>query len=264
MPNASLETLPVELLYEIQLFALSEFFPITSRHIHGIFRSAPTSFRSEYLLGRVTSYGSTDASAIFTKALRYPLCTREVLDSLCQRIAGEQRHARHAPSELPRRLFRSLVPKTGPIKWKEREQPLPFLQYLFDSVKIPRPNVNSHDGYALTKAVHARFLPLIRFLLDHGADPQYKSCLAVLVAIRQKDLGLVRLLIERDDSPYEAGGGTVGRAGKRKRRKLEDRVEVNPAMLKAAVKCDARDIVDYLTREKGCVPDMQTLHMMTR
>ncbi|KAF5382196.1 hypothetical protein D9615_004252 [Tricholomella constricta] len=257
--NVGLESLPVELLYEIQLFALSESLPATSRHIHEIFRSAPTSFRSEYLLGRVLSRGSVDASsAIFTKALRYPLCAKDVLDSLCRKLPQEKCSGKSTRFELPRRLFRSLAPKSGALKWKEREQPLPFLRYLFDSPIIPLPNVNAHDGYALTKAVHARFLPLIRFLLDHGADPRCRNCLAVFVAIRQKDLALVRLLIERDDSPYE------GNMGKRKRRRLEDRVEVNRAMLKVAVKCDARDIVDYLTREKGCIPDMQTLHMMMK
>ncbi|GLB40552.1 hypothetical protein LshimejAT787_0804230 [Lyophyllum shimeji] len=258
MSHVGLETLPVELLYEIQLFALSESLPITSRHLHGVFRWAPVSFGSEYLLGRILSNGPASVSAIFTKALRYPLCTREVLDSLCRRLP---RGHHRGQFELPRRLFRSLAPKTGPIQWKEREHPLPFLRYLFETPNIPHPNVNAHDGYALTKAVHAKFLPLIRFLLDHGADPGYKDSLAVLVAIRQRDLGLVKLLIEREESPYEPGGG---RAGKRKRRKLEDRVEVNRAMLRAAVKCDARDIVEYLTREKGCVPDMQTLLMMTR
>ncbi|KAG5722990.1 High-affinity glucose transporter [Termitomyces sp. T112] len=133
-------------------------------------------------------------------------------------------------------------------------------EYLFDSPGIPKPNVNSHGGYALTKAVHAKFIPLIRFLLDYGAEPQCKNCLAIFVAIRQKDLALVKLLIERDDSSYTDCLGT----GKRKRRKLEDRVVVNSAMLKAAVKCDARDIVDYMAREKGCIPDMQTLHMMAK
>ncbi|KAG6827978.1 hypothetical protein H0H92_009804 [Tricholoma furcatifolium] len=161
--------------------------------------------------------------------------------------------------EMPRRLFRSLAPKQGPVGWKEREEPLPFLRYLFDSPRIPKPNVNSYDGYALTKAVHAKFIPLIQFLLERGAEPQHKNCLAVIVAIRQRELSLVKLLIERDDSPY----ADVPGKGKRKRRKLEDRVVVNQSMLKAAVKCDARDIIDYLTWEKGCVPDMHTLHMMT-
>lgn len=74
-----------------------------------------------------------------------------------------------------------------------------------------------------------------------------------MVAIRKKDLSLVRLLIERVLSPE----------GKQtKRRRLEDRVAVSPEMLKVAVKCNAREIVDYLTKEKGCIPDIQTLQMM--
>jgi len=34
-------------------------------------------------------------------------------------------------------------------------------------------------------------------------------------------------------------------------------------MLKLAVKCNARDIIDYLAWEKGVVPDMQTLKTLT-
>lgn len=82
-----------------------------------------------------------------------------------------------------------------------------------------------------------------------------------MVAIRQKNLPLVKMLIERDDSAY-GPGDVVNKQRKRKRRRLEDRIPVHREMLKTAVKCDARDIVDYLTVEKGCVPDMQTLQMM--
>ena len=72
-----------------------------------------------------------------------------------------------------------------------------------------------------------------------------------MVAIRRKDLSLVRRLIERPKEPE-----------KTKRRKLEDRILVTSEMLRMAVKCDARDIVEYFTLEKGCIPDMQTLCMM--
>ncbi|RDB26327.1 hypothetical protein Hypma_006922 [Hypsizygus marmoreus] len=262
MPSLGIESLPVELLYELQLYALSDSLPFTSRHIFGIFSSTPSSFRAEYILGRVLS-GSADTLDLFTRALRYPLCTQEVLESLCRQIPSNIHHT-HLGCDLPRRLFRSLAPKVGALQWKEREQPLPFLRYLYDSPMIPAPNTNAHDGYALTKAVHAKFIPLIQFLLDHGASPERKNCLAVMVAIRQKDLSLVKLLIERDDSPYESSGSSGQKKSKRKRRKLEDRVEVNREMLKVAVRCDARDIVDYLTREKGCIPDMQTLHAMLK
>jgi hypothetical protein len=133
---------------------------------------------------------------------------------------------------------------------------MPLLRYLYTSPRIPAPNPNSHDGYALTRAVHAEFLPLISFLLEHGASPQHKRGLAVIVAIRQKKLPLVRMLIERAEVRGKKGGA--------KRRRLEDRMEVTPEMLKAAVKCNARDIAEYLMQEKGCVPDIQTLHMLMR
>lgn len=73
-----------------------------------------------------------------------------------------------------------------------------------------------------------------------------------MVAIRQKSLPMVKMLIERTAS---------GKSGMKKRR-LEDRVPVNPEMLKLAVKCKARDIVIYLTQEKHCSPDMQTLSLL--
>lgn len=239
-----------QLLYEIQLYALSHSLAYTSRRFRTVFNSAPSFFRAQYIIGRVTS-GPNNRPDIYTKALRYPICTSEVLEAICRQLPQPN------PGwvcELPKRLFRSLAPKVGALEWKEREQPLPFLRYLFQSSNIPPLNIDSYEGYGLTKAVHARFLPLVRFLLDHGASPQGKNGLAVMVAIRQKDLGLVKLLIERNDSQKT----------KAKRRKLKDRIEPNRDMLKAAVRCDARDIVEYLTQEKGCIPDMQTLQMMMK
>ena len=120
------------------------------------------------------------------------------------------------------------------------------------------PNANAHDGYALTKAVLAGCVPLVRFLLDQGATPARKGNLPITIAIRRRDLGLVRMLVERTDS----GKSSSEHAGSGKRRKLEDRVAVTPEMLRIAVKCKAQDIVEYLTREKGCIPDMQTLLLM--
>jgi hypothetical protein len=178
-----------------------------------------------------------------------------VFEILYRRL-GSRRHLQKAfvtATELPRRLFRPLAPKTavnGKIPdWKEHDQPLPFLKYLYSTAIAPNPN--SHDGYPLTKAVRAGFLPLIRFLLDHGASPGCKNALSIRVAIRLQDLPLVRMLIERN-----------AYAGKGKKRKLPDRVQVSPFMLKTAVQCDARDIVEYFVKEKGCAPDLQTLQLL--
>lgn len=240
----------MELLYEIQLFALSEALPNTSRHLHDVFKNTTAAFRVQYIVGR-TSHLLTPQSAL-SRALQYPICSKEVLNII---IRGSSQAASQITSlELPRRLFRSLVPKRGSVgagrpEWIDNEHPLPYLKYLYETPGIPLPDPNSHDGYPLTRAVHAGFVPLISFLLARGATPKNRKGLAVMVAIRRKDLALLKMLIEH---PKGAG----------KRRKLEDRMQMTAEMLRVAVKCDARDIVEYLVVEKGCVPDMQTLRMM--
>jgi len=196
------------------------------------------------------------AQGVVSKALRFPLCTQDVLQRMIESLDCPP--LRLANPELPRRLFRSLAPafsdKRG-HRWTDHDEPLPFLRYMYSHPTIPAPNPDSHDGYALTKAVYAGFIPLVQFLLDHGASPACKNGLAAMIAIRHKDLPLLKMLVERKDSPRVAT--------KAKRRKLEDRMQVTPEMLKLAVKGDARDIVQYLT-EKGCIPDMQTLKLLAR
>lgn len=136
---------------------------------------------------------------------------------------------------------------------------MPLLQFLYNNPDIPIPDVNSHHGYALTKAVQARFVPLIQFLLAQGASPRFKNDLAVIVAIRHKDLSLVKMLIERQVDKTNTRGNDSSQS---KRRKLENRMAVKPAMLKAAVRCGAKDVVKYLAQDKGVIPDMETLQMM--
>ncbi|EED84277.1 hypothetical protein POSPLDRAFT_134824 [Postia placenta Mad-698-R] len=299
MSSLSLPSLPVELLYEIQSFALSSSLPLTSRHLYAVFKSAPLSIHASYLIGRyINSETASFRSGLISVVLRYPLCTQDVLEAIFRSPECPPQRFR-TPTELPRRLFRALAPKKSQLRKRKREEgdegwspddePLPFLHYLYDHPRIPHLYANSFDGYALTKAVHAGFLPLVRFLLEHDASPACKDGLAVMVAIRRKDLGLVRMLVERDDRQLQkkartasvAPEGTQGVAGQTasvpngneseakqegfkssKRRRLEDRVRVNQAMLRTAVKCDAREIVEYLVKEKGCVPDMKTVLMI--
>ncbi|TFK45875.1 hypothetical protein OE88DRAFT_1639302, partial [Heliocybe sulcata] len=248
----------LQLLYEIQLLALSESLPYTCKHLHVVFEAAPSSVRAQYLIERYVSSRTTSAIAqgILTKALRFPLCSQDVLQRVIEN--PECSPLSLAKPELPRRLFRSLMPKPTGSKshnWSAQDEPLPFLRYLYSHPSIPAPNTDSHDGYALTKAVYAGFIPLVRFLLEHGASPACKNGLAAMIAIRRKDLLLLKMLIERGDTPRIPKST--------KRRKLEDRMSVTPEMLKLAVKGDARDIVLYL-KEKGCVPNMQTLQLLAR
>ncbi|KAF9223530.1 hypothetical protein BS17DRAFT_782063 [Gyrodon lividus] len=256
-----LVALPVELLYEIQLFAVSHTFPQTCKALHEIFRSSPPSYRAQYLIACIELSRVRD-HATLTKILRYPICNKDVLEAYFRMTKVDS--SKHWALELPRRLFRLLVSKSptprkdATAHWTDRDPPLPFLRYLYSCPYLQPPNANSHDGYALTKAVQAGFFPLVRFLLDQGATPDWKNNLSILIAIHQKDLCMVRMLVERIDT----GKSSQDSNPKGKRRKLEDRVTVTPEMLRAAVKCGAQDIVMYLTREKGCIPDMQTLLLM--
>lgn len=133
---------------------------------------------------------------------------------------------------------------------------MPLLRFLLEEPRFPDPDWNSRDGYPLVRAVMAGFLPLVRFLLDNGASPAWKDALAVRTAIARKDLGLVKMLIEPDASVKDADGRKV------RRRKLEDRVKPNAKMWEAAVKVDARDIMEYLLKEKGYVLSMKTVLMV--
>ncbi|KAI0671406.1 hypothetical protein C8Q78DRAFT_1028767 [Trametes maxima] len=280
----ALDHLPVELLYEIYATALSPTLPLACKYLYSVFKAAPATLHAEFLIGCYEEFsrnsGSGRAYGLISKVLRYPLCTRQVLEAIlrsphCPYIPPSG-HQERRPTVLPKRLFRHLTPSYSSIQVGEGL--LSFLHFLYDDPRIPSPDADSHDGYALTKAVYAGYTELVRFLLKHGASPDFKNHLAVIVAIRRKSLPLVRMLIERDSpgASSESSPSSGRRKRKReggsesqekashsaKRRKLGDRVAVNPDMLKAAVKCNARDVVEYLMREKGCVPDMQTVLMM--
>ncbi|PSR71385.1 hypothetical protein PHLCEN_2v12761 [Hermanssonia centrifuga] len=223
---------------------------------------------------------------LITKALRYPMCTQSVLEAMLRIPACAQLEcSASGATELPRRLFRSLSSQEKKL-WNTEDAPLPLLRYLYAHPRIPTPHADSWDGYPLTRAVASGFIPLVHFLLDKEASPAHKGAIAVHVAIRRRDLRLVKMLIEPDVSPAPVREGELkhdthkgGKVSIRKRRKsveedygakkgakrrrIEDRVSVNAAMLKAAVACDARDIAEYFMKEKSCIPDMETVKLLS-
>ncbi|KAH9989480.1 hypothetical protein BJV77DRAFT_948471, partial [Russula vinacea] len=236
------------LLYEIHFIAASEALPLTCRRLHDIFKKASSTVHADYLIARYIALPSSRQHNIFTYVLRFPLCTPAVLNALLERPSLP-----HLP--LPKRLFRQLSPSGA--------EALPLLHFLYASGSGPSgqqrmtpPNADSHDGYPLARAVSAGAVPLVRFLLDHGASPRRRNALAVRIAIRRKDLSLVRLLIEPPDAPPDER-----RTGKRRR--LADRIQVSSEMLKLAVTCGGHDIAEYLMNEKGCVPDLTTLSLLS-
>ncbi|KIM39734.1 hypothetical protein M413DRAFT_11867 [Hebeloma cylindrosporum] len=245
-------SLPVELLYELELYALSEHFPLVSHHFYHVFKLASPFFQAKYIIGRALDEGAAAPSSIYTKALRYPICNQLVLEAIRSILKTLGLVPDDLPIQLPRRLFRAPEPQTA--EWSDDDHPLPLLRYLYHTPEIPTVNTNANDGYALTRAVHAKFTPLVRFLLEHRASPECHDSLAVKVAIRQKNIDMVKLLVERPNPKK-------GRI-KAKRRKLEDRVVLDSSLLRIAVMSGAKDVVEYLYREKGVLPDMQTLTKM--
>jgi len=234
-------------LHELQLFALSESLPHLSHYFYDVYRYASPFFHAKYILGRVFEHNSEATCAgIYTRALRYPICDEKVLQAINSFLKDVPQGTMCV--QLSRRLFRNLSPPEN--GWTANDHPIPLLRYLYQASDIPPVNTDSNDGYALTRAVHARFLPLVKFLLQHHASPKCHDGLAVKVAIRQRDLDMVKTLVERRDSKHDGG---------KKKRKFEDRITLDSRMLKVAVMSDAKDIVEYLCKEKKVTPDMQTL-----
>jgi len=173
-----LTDLPVELLYEVQLDALSASFPHVSRHFYRVFKLASTSFHAEYILRRVMADGRR---GIVARALRYPLCATEVFDALC-------RHSdfvllQNESSELPRRLFK-FDPRPA-SQWTIHDRPLPFLKFLRNhpTIRGIHPFI---DDYGLTQAADAVFVPLIIFLLECGAGYYYRGPTGALLWAAKK------------------------------------------------------------------------------
>ena len=188
-----------------------------------------------------------DISEIYTRALRYPICNQAVLQLIVKLLVDRKGASQRTLVQLPRRLFRSLSPPHS--GWTQDDEPMPFLHYLYSNPEIPPLDTNFCEGYALTKAVHARFIPLVELLLYHRASPKSHDRLAVKVAVRQKSLPMLKLLVEK----------RLAKPRQDKKRKLEDRVSLDAEILKIAVQSDAKDIIDYLCKEKNVVPDFETL-----
>ncbi|KAI9439870.1 hypothetical protein H4582DRAFT_1943569 [Lactarius indigo] len=227
-----LSALPVELLYEIQFYAVSDSLPIVCRRLHHIFTLAPATIKADYLMGRLLVHPNKSYRfSVVSFALRYPLCRKpEVLDVLLRRPVACPPEVTSVVVRLPRWLFRRLGPSG--------EEALPLLRYLYGLRDLSiRPIPDSHRGFPLASAVKAGAIPLVRFLLEQGASPYSTDALAVRLAIERRDLDLVRLLI--DTSKSSSG-----------------EIEVNSNLL------NPREIAEYLMNEKGYVPDLDTISLL--
>jgi len=231
-----LQSLPVEVLYELHLLALSSSLPMVSSYFVNVFKNTSPFFKATYILARVEAPGHSNSGKIYSRALRYPICGRTVFKIICRLLRDYKRYPK-SPIQLPRRLFRSLLPANG-REWSDQDYPLPFLQDIYGTPNLQI--THAYEGYALTKAVHAQFKPLVKFLLDKGASPKSKGGIAVKIAIRLKDLDMFKMLVK-------SWPGVKSR----------DR-EIAKSMMGLAILSGASDIVEFY-REKGVVPNIGVL-----
>jgi len=233
-----LRSLPVEILYELHLFALSPSLPLVSSYFVHLFKNTSPFFKATYILSRLEALGYSDCRSICTRALRYPICGRTVFKIICRLLKDHKLYPK-SPIQLPRRLFRSLLPPNGQ-EWTDQNYPLPFLRDIYGTPDLQVIHDDAYEGYALTKAVHAQFTPLVKFLLDNGASPESKDGIAVEIAIRLKNFDMFKMLVESSPSM-----------------KARDR-ETAESMMGFAILSGASDIVEFY-REKGVVPNIGVL-----
>ncbi|ODO09917.1 hypothetical protein I350_02140 [Cryptococcus amylolentus CBS 6273] len=261
--------LPVELIQHIHVLAHNPFLPHTCRYIYASLHGTSPHYTAAYLLSLYSPYGPSE---ILVRALRHPVCDIDVALALNEQwekrrrmgngkstvtsldpMLGKRARSKSgsaspepairplAVRELPRRLFRVSKPEP-PIH--------PMITYLFETYS---PSPNSHKGYPLCRAVLQHNLPLISFLLVHGADPSLKDFMAVEIAISMKDLQMVKMLIERQP------GEETKTDSPAKRVKLGDRVTVGTRMVETAIKKGANEIVNYLVHDKKVMPPLQSI-----
>jgi hypothetical protein len=215
---------------------------MVSGYFVNVFRNTSPLFKANYIVARIEASGHSDSGKIYSRALRYPICGRTVFEMIC-RLLKDYKHSSKSTIQLPRRLFRSLLPANG-RQWSDQDHPLPFLRDLYATPNLPAIDVNAYNGYALTKAVHGQFTALVRYLLDKGASSKYRDGIAVKIAIRLKDLDMFKMLVEwprPDMNPRD--------------RKIAEST-MGLAMLSGAT-----DIVEFY-RRKGIVPNIVALRKL--
>lgn len=242
-----------QLLYEIHLDALNPGLPLTCKSLYSVFRSSPASYRAQYITKCVHERHKKDLDRFYTFALRFPCINTPTLDILLKSRPFDSIPI-DEPTDLPRHLFRHL-------KSAADSSPIPFLQDLAE--RLPFLDLNANRGYALTRAVHAQFIPLVRWLLQYGADPGICDGSAVLVAIYRRNIQLVRMLVDiEQDQDIEHNSTPENTKGYLPKRPIPRRTAISKEMLKAAAKCESQDIIEYFVVEKKCMPDVETIAIM--
>lgn len=267
-------SLPVELFYEIHIYARNPNLPIASKHIYMTLSNAPRSVKALYILNIWTSYPTIGEYLVrggLNRILKYPICTREVIE-YCFTLLVPPYHLR-PPSNwtepppwrptitikmtfsIPSRLIYDIAqPST-------RKNAAAFVEYLCNlppvycqrlpdrlerGILVLCPIGNSEKP--LVTAIEARSISLVRSLLRCGMHPGSRNNAPVRAAIEQRDLALVKLVIDGDMEPMVTSKGDE-MPDLHEYQRIS--VPVDRSMLKRAIKMQAKDIVEWFIKDKG-------------
>lgn len=241
-------------MLQIHFLARNPALSLVSRSLHANLTPPYTTstYTAQYLLAL---YSSSGPDTVLVKALRHPICTEEVAESIrriwdlrrgyespapVQEDTGKRKTDSEATSppppsspppprrrptrpalsvaELPRRMFRNLS-TTSPVP--------DLVKYLFDKYS---PSANSHNGYPLSRAVLSKNKGVIEYLLSKGAHPGLRDGLAVEIAVKLGDIGIVQMLVDNDHGKH---------------------VDISSRFVELAVRSGSDKIVQYFVHDKG-------------
>ncbi|KAL1413080.1 hypothetical protein Q8F55_000829 [Vanrija albida] len=290
-PPTSMNDLPVELIQDIHLLAGNPHFPTVNQHVHDCLTGPSPTYVAGYMLHLYRDCHTRD---ILPNALRHRLVDiavaeemRRLWDNRRGYVPSHQSYLDTSPrSRSPSRTPTVSVPSTPEKQPKPKRPALsvhrlprrifrnrpgpkepavaPIIKFLFERYA---PEVNGGSGYALQRAVLNGNYDLVEYLLRRGADPTQRDRLAITLAIRAKDLKMIKLLVE----PLH-GAGTFKEEGdspstsRGKKRKVIDRVKIDSKLVREAMSAadPSEDIIQYFVHEKGAMPPLNEIMALGR
>ncbi|CAK9780484.1 hypothetical protein CC85DRAFT_283454 [Cutaneotrichosporon oleaginosum] len=285
-PSARLFDLPDEILRQIHLYSGSAAFGVVDKQMRISFDDI--NYKARWALyTRCTAKeqicSAKKGAAVLDQILSLRLCNQDVLERVLElwerRLRDYERAEREEqlrqwerskehqlwdglepgdtppppspprptprPNKIPRRLLRT--PEGA------RPRLHPFVRYLVERFDIP-PDADS--SYPLMRGAADANYELVRFLLERGAKVTMSEHIAFRAAIHNKDLKMMKLLVEVDDQqPTEHGG-----SGARNIPLLKsDRLQCPREWVDLALKSEAYDIAHWLVDEKGLTPSLDRI-----
>lgn len=257
-----------QLVQLVHIYSLSDALPFVDKRTYEYFKYSGTYYRARWCLA--VARRIRRSSDLLDYVLTRPVATKEVIERIVQiweeeHGGGRGRRTPPAPDDpepatpspltaptlrvrfIPRRLVRTP---------QGREPHLdPLIPWLVDKFGI---DIDADKSYPLKRGAFDRNYELVEFLLSRGAKVSANQHLAIQAAIKNKDLRMLKMLIDGGPLLDDDEKPILGANGEPIQRR--DRVQLRRSWVDAAIEEGANDIVKWLIQEKGeCVREGGTV-----